>query len=193
MVTQSNRSSTGRADKFSNTENGFFNMVVTFPRFFTISAALIALLVLAAPAFTQDEVKRDLDQETKQRTLEREAAKALSRFKIKLEKEAYYSGRVALNIWRSVAIDAGTFDPEKYNEYKRQLYEKSINDSMRCFEEFILEEGYHDANVCLQTWRMHSKELGTYEQAEYEALKKRLADARTAKASESKKKPKASK
>jgi hypothetical protein len=38
---------------------------------------------------------------------------------------------------------------------------------------------------------MHSKELGSYEQAEYEVLKKRLADARTAKAAESKTTPKA--
>jgi hypothetical protein len=63
------------------------------------------------------------------------------------------------------------------------LYEKSINESLKCFEEFILDEYYFDANVCLQTWRMHAKELGTYDQAEYEALKKRLTDARSAKAS----------
>jgi hypothetical protein len=30
---------------------------------------------------------------------------------------------------------------------------------------------------------MHSKELGTYDQEEYEGLKKRLADAKTMKAS----------
>ena len=165
-------------------------MVVFFHRIFTISTALVSLLVLTTSAYPQDEVQKDLDHKAQQRTLKREAATALYRFKLRLEKEGFYSGRVALNVWRSTAIDAGTFDPEKYNDFKRQLYEKSLRDSMKCFEEFILEEGYHDANVCLQTWRMHSKELGTYEQAEYEALKKRLADARTAKASESKKTPK---
>ena len=117
--------------------------------------------------------------------LEREAADALNRFKLKLKKEGFYSGRVALNVWRSTAIDAGTFDQDQYNEFKTQLYEKSINDSLKCFEEFIMEENYYDANICLQTWRMHSKELGTYDQAEYEALKKTMADARTAKASRS--------
>ena len=54
---------------------------------------------------------------------------------------------------------------------------------MKCFAEFILEENYNDANICLQTWRIHSKELGTYDQTEYEALKKTLADAKAAKAS----------
>jgi hypothetical protein len=168
-------------------------MVVTLYRFFAISAALVSLLVLVTSACPQEAAPKDLDRQTKQRMLKREAASALRRFKLRLEKEGYYSGRVALNVWRSTAIDAGTFDQEKFNDYKRQLYEKSIYDSMKCFEEFILEENYHDANVCLQTWRMHSKELGTYEQTEYEALKKRLADARTAKASESKTTPKAPK
>jgi len=74
----------------------------------------------------------------------------------------------------------------QYSEFKKQLYEKSINDSLKCFDEFILEEDYYDANVCLQTWRMHSKELGVYDQEQYEALKQKLTDARTGKAAEKK-------
>jgi hypothetical protein len=152
-------------------------------RIFTITAALLSVLLLVSLASPQGEAKKDLDQKAKQRLLKREAANALYRFKLRLEKEGFYSGRVALNIWRSTAIDAGTFDQEQYNEFKTQLYEKSISDSLKCFEEFILEEDYNDANICLQTWRMHSKELGTYDQAEYEALKKTLTDGRAAKAS----------
>lgn len=152
-------------------------------RFFSIAAALVSVLLLVSLATPQQESEKDLDQQAKQRMLKREAADALYRLKYRLEKEGFYSGRVALNVWRSTAIDAGTFDPDQYNEFKRQLYEKSINESLKCFEEFILEEYYYDANVCLQTWRMHAKELGTYDQAEYEALKKRLTDARSAKAS----------
>ena len=155
-------------------------------RFFTITAAFLSVLLLVSLASPQEETKKNLDQKTKQRILKREAANAFYRLKLRLEKDAFYSGRVALNVWRSTAIDAGTFDPEKYNEFKKQLYEKSINDSLKCFEEFILEENYYDANVCLQTWRMHSKELGTYDQAQYETLKKTLTDARTGKATERK-------
>ncbi|MBT8365948.1 MAG: hypothetical protein KJP23_14725 [Deltaproteobacteria bacterium] len=143
-------------------------------RFFTMTAALLSVLLLVSLANPQDETEKNLDQKAKQRLLKREAANALYRLKLRLEKEGFYSGRVALNVWRSTATDAGTFDQEQYDEFKKQLYEKSINDSLKCFEEFILEENYHDANVCLQTWRMHSKELGTYDQAEYEALKKTL-------------------
>ena len=152
-------------------------------RIIASTAVLLSVLVLVSVANPQDQSQKDLDDKAKQRTLKREAANALYRFKLRLEKEGFYSGRVALNVWRGTAIDAGTFDPEQYNEFKKQLYEKSVQDSLKCFEEFILEENYYDANVCLQTWRMHSKELGTYDQAQYEALKKSLTDARTAKAS----------
>ena len=161
-------------------------MALPLYRIFTVTAALLSVLLLVSLANPQDEAKKTLDEKAKQRLLKREAANALYRFKLRLAKEGFYSGRVALNVWRGTAIDAGTFDQEQYNEFKTQLYEKSTHDSLKCFEEFILEENYHDANVCLQTWRMHSKDLGTYDQAEYEALKKRLTDARTAKASEAK-------
>jgi len=161
-------------------------MAGTHFRFFTITAAILSVLLLASITSSQDEAINSLDNKAKQRLLKREAANALYRFKLKLEKEGFYSGRVALNVWRSTAVDAGTFDQEKYNDFKTQLYEKSNNDSLKCFEEFILEQNYHDANICLQTWRMHSKELGTYSQAEYEALKKTMTDAKTAKASEAK-------
>ena len=150
-------------------------------KIFTITAALLTVLLMVSVASPQEQSKPELDQTKKQRMLEVEAADALWRFKSKLEKEGFYSGRVALNIWRSTAIDAGTFDLDQYNEFKKQLYEKSINESLRCFEEFIMEEDYYDANVCLQTWRMHSKELGSYNQAQYEALKKKMTDARSGK------------
>jgi hypothetical protein len=155
------------------------------PRFriFTITAALVSILLLASFASPQDEAKKQLDNKAKQRLLKREAANALYRFKLRLAKEGFYSGRVALNVWRSTAIDAGTFDLDQYNDFKTQLYEKSLNDSLKCFEKFIQEDYFYDANICLQTWRMHSKELGTYDQAEYEALNKTLTDAKTAKSS----------
>ncbi len=161
-------------------------MARSLNRFFYITTALFLFLLPASFAYSQEKPQESLDQKAKERMLKREAANALHRFKLRLEKEGFYSGRVALNVWRSTALDAGTFDLEQYNDFKRQLYEKSINESMKCFEEYILEENYYDANICLQTWRMHAKELGSYERAEYEALKRRLTEARTVKASEAK-------
>ena len=159
------------------------NQLGKFRKYLNITAVLLLVLFLAAFVIAQDETEQSPDESARQQMLKREAANALRRLKRSMEKDAFYSGRVALNIWRTTAMDAGTFDQTQYDEFKTQLYEKSVNDSLRCFEEFILEEDFYNANFCLQTWRMHSKELGTYDQAEYEASKERLADAKAAKAS----------
>jgi hypothetical protein len=161
-------------------------MTASLHKIFIIAAAVLSVVVLVSLVSAQDSSKQNQDEKARQRMLKREAANSFWRLKRTLEKEAFYSGRVALNVWRSAAIDAGTFKQEQYNEFKKQLYEKSINDSLKCFEKFILDEDYYDANVCLQTWRMHSKELGAYDEAQYEALKQKLADARTGKGAEKK-------
>jgi len=152
-------------------------------KYLNITAVLILMLLLAPLAISQDKTEQSPSVNVRQEMLKREAADALRRLKRSMEKDGFYSGRVALNVWRSAAMDAGVFDQAQYDEFKTQLYEKSVNDSLRCFEEFLLEEDFYNANFCLQTWRMHSKELGTYDQAEYEVFKKKLADAKAAKAS----------
>jgi hypothetical protein len=151
-------------------------------KYLNIIAALLLVLLLAPLAIPQDKTEQSPDEKARQQMLKKEAATAFRRLKRSMEKDAFYSGRVALNIWRSTAMDAGTFDQAQYDEFRIQLYEKSVSDSLRCFEEFLLEEDSYNANFCLQTWRMHSKELGTYDQAEYEVFKKKLADAKAAKA-----------
>jgi hypothetical protein len=161
-------------------------MTASLHRIFIITAVFISVVLLVSLANAEDKPENNPDEKAKQSMLKREAANSFWRLKRTLEKEGFYSGRAALNVWRSAAADAGTFDQEQYNEFKKQLYEKSVNDSLKCFKEFILEEYYFDANVCLQTWRMHSKELGTYDEEQYEALKKTLTDARSGKASEKK-------
>jgi hypothetical protein len=153
-------------------------------QYLNLTAALLLVLLIAPFAISQeDKTEQNPRVDVRQEMLKREAANALRRLKRSMEKDGFYSGHVALNIWRSTAVDAGTFNEAQYDEFKTQLYEKSVNDSLRCFEEFLLEEDFYNANFCLQTWRMHSKELGTYDQAEYEVFKKKLADAKAAKAS----------
>lgn len=141
-------------------------------------------MLLVSLAMAQDKSEQSPDEKAKQSMLKREAANSFWRLKRTLETEGFYASRVALNVWRSAAIDAGTFDQEQFNEFKKQLYEKSVNASLKCFEEFIVDEDYYNANVCLQTWRMHSKELGAYDEAQYEALKQKLTDARAGKGAE---------
>ena len=114
------------------------------------------------------------EEKARQRLLDQEAANALWRFHHAMKKEGFYSGRVRLNVWRAAAIDAGKFDPKKYEEFKLQLYEKSLNDSLKCIDYYIEVNSYHDANMCLQTWKMHASEIGTFDESVYQENLKKL-------------------
>ena len=100
----------------------------------TITAALLLLLFLAPFAMAEDKKSPAKEEKARQRMLKREAANAFWRLKHSLEKDAFYNTRIRLNVWRGTAIDAGTFDQTLYDEFKKLLYEKSINDSLKCYE-----------------------------------------------------------
>ena len=150
--------------------------------YLSITATLLLVLLLAPLASPQDNTEQSPDEIVRQKMLKREAVNALQRLKRSMEKDGFYSGRVALNVWQSTAMDAGTFDQAQYDEFKTQLYEKSVSDSLRCVEDALVEEDFYNAKFCLQTWRMHSKELGTYDQDDYEVYLKKMADAKAANA-----------
>ena len=139
----------------------------------------ITLCVLLCVVFIHLDITIAAAEQTKaekarQQMLNREAANALWRLKKSLKEDGFYSGRVRLNVWRVAAIEAGKFDPEKYEEFKKQLYEKSVNDSLKCFEYFLEQNSHHDANICLQTWKMHAQEIGIFDESTYQELVKRL-------------------
>ena len=139
-------------------------------------AALCVLMGLTLAQITVPAAFAEESQEEKarQRMLNREAVNALWRLKRALKDDGFYSGRVRLNVWRVAAIEAGKFDPQKYEEFKKQLYEKSVNASLKCFEYFLEQNSYHDANMCLQTWKMHAKEINMFEASTYQEFVKRL-------------------
>jgi glutathione S-transferase len=147
-----------------------------------ITTAFLVLILLTSLAPGEDRQSPSQEEKARQKMLKLEAANAFWRLKHSLEKDAFYNTRIRLNVWRSTAMEAGTFDQAQYDEFKQQLYENSVNASMKCYEEFIFEENFYDANICLQTWRMHSKELGTYDKEQYEALKEGLKQAKADKA-----------
>jgi len=151
-------------------------------KFLTIAAALLVLLFIASLAIAEDKESTGREEKARRKVLRLEAANALWRLKRSMKEDAFYNTRIRLNVWRSTALEAGTFKQAQYDQFKQQLYEKSINGSLKCYEKFILEENFYDANICLQTWRMHAKEIGVYQNDNYEALKERLKQARIKKA-----------
>ena len=76
----------------------------------------LTLAQSTVPAAVAEQTK---DEKARKRMLKREAANALWRLKKAMDEEGFYSGRVRLNIWRSAAKDAGTFDQAKYDEFKK--------------------------------------------------------------------------
>jgi hypothetical protein len=132
---------------------------------------VLLLMPSIAPAVWAEQTK---EEKERQRMLNLEAANAFWRLKRALEKEGFYAGRVRLNVWRSAAMDAGKFDPQKYEEFKNQLYQKSVNDSLACFEFYIENNSPHDAKMCLQTWKAHTTAIDQFDADTYNELVKQL-------------------
>jgi hypothetical protein len=114
----------------------------------------------------------------RQKELERDAAVNLSLAKKSIQDDAFYNAKVALNVWKSSALDAGTFDQKLYDDLRRQLYEKSLRDNLRCIDISIAQRDAHDANLCLKIYRLHATELGTFDPNRYEDLRARVAGIR---------------
>ena len=54
---------------------------------------------------------------------------------------------------------------------KTQIYEKSIVNSLQCYESSIEKENYTDAKICLRTWKTRTEELGKFDPDRYEEMK----------------------
>jgi len=145
-------------------------------KFWTTALCFLLVLTPVLSKVSTAIAEQTKEEKAWQKMLNLEAANALWRLKRALKKEGFYSGRSRLNVWRAAAMDAGKFDPQKYEEFKNQLYEKSVNDSLKCFEYFIEQNGHHDANMCLQTWKIHAKEIDKFDEPTYQELIKRLND-----------------
>jgi hypothetical protein len=140
-----------------------------------IFASLLALLLLAGFSFSasaENQAAAPPDEHQRQR--EHIAQDSLRRLQHAIEKDGFYSARVALNIWRSTALDAGNFDLAQYEAFKTEIYEISMRDNLRWFNLFVEQKNFDDARVCLELWRMHAREIGTFDLDEYHALKARL-------------------
>jgi hypothetical protein len=115
------------------------------------------------------------DTKITRKQLKKAAYNSLWRLKRAIEKYGFYSATVALNVWRSNAIDAGIFDQAQYDAFKKQIYEKSIENSLKCFETSLENQNYTDAKICLHAWKLRTQTLGTFNQDYYDQMKDRLA------------------
>jgi hypothetical protein len=141
---------------------------------------IVAMVIFAgyfpiwtAVAWAETEQTQEPEKITR-RQLKIAAANSLWRLKRAMERDGYYGARVTLNVWRSNAIEAGTFKQEEYDKYKKQIYEKSIQNSLQCFEFGLENESYNDAKRCLYAYKIRSEEIGAFDQSRYEEMNERL-------------------
>ena len=124
----------------------------------------------SAPAAPSDSAR--------QKELDRDAAINLSLAKKSIQDDAFYNARVALNVWKLSALDAGNFDLKLYEDLRKQLYEKSIRDNLRCVDIAVAQRDAPEANMCLKIYRLHSQEINTFDPRRYEELKTRVGGIR---------------
>ncbi len=137
-----------------------------------ISAIFFMAMVFLLPVISYSETGQVENDKARQKLLRRTANISLWRLKVVIERDGFYSARVALNIWRSNAKDAGTFDQEKFDEFKKQIYKKSIDSNLKCVEKNVMNENYTDAEICLYWWKTHSIELDIFDPLKHDELKK---------------------
>ena len=152
------------------------NQLSKHKKYWIIALCVYGAMILAPVALPLVWAEQTKAEKERQRMLNLEAANALWRLKRALEKEGFYAGRVRLNVWRSAAIDAGKFDPQQYEEFKLQLYQKSVNDSLECFEFYIEQNSPHDAKMCLQTWKVHAQVIDQFDEDTYNELVQRIEE-----------------
>ena len=113
-------------------------------------------------------------QSEQEKLLKRYATQSLYRLKYAIKNDGFYNARVALNVWQSNAIEAGTYDEAQYNAFKKEIYIKSMKDNLKWFDIFISQKDYTDARTCLRFWRVHAEEIGAFDQALYDEMQKKL-------------------
>jgi hypothetical protein len=114
----------------------------------------------------------------RQRELERDSAVNLSLAKKSIQEDAFYNAKVALNVWRLSALDAGNFDRKLFEDLRKQLYEKSIRDNLRCIDVAVAQRDAPEANLCLRIYRLHAQEINAFDPKRYEDLKTRVSSIR---------------
>lgn len=131
----------------------------------------IAVLLLLQPITSaQQHAVPESQDAAYQKALEKEAALNLYRLKRSIEKDGFYSARIALNIWQRTSTDAGTFDPVLYEELKTRLYEKAMADSLACYQYFIRIKDANNAKTCMLIWKSQAKEIDRYDPEVYQEL-----------------------
>ena len=150
--------------------------MIALTKFTNISTIFFLAIVFLLPVKAYAETGQVENDKARQKLLRRTANISLWRLKVVIERDGFNSARAALNIWRSNAKDAGSFDQNKFDEFKKKIYEKSVNSNLKCIEKRMMNENYTDAEICLYWWKTHSQVLDTFDPVKHDELKKMIEE-----------------
>ena len=144
-----------------------------------ILSLMIVCLILPAVSEVKAETK---PWQTEKQSL-KIARDSLKRLEKAIKKDEFYSARCALNIWRSNAQDAGIFDPVQYDDFKKQIYQKSIGSILYWLRICINKGWIREADFWLRVYTVRSAAIDVFDQARYDrteaeikAKKKQIAE-----------------
>ncbi len=148
--------------------------------FLRIPAAILCLALSglgAAPGVEAQTGQAAANQEAAvvDPDLRRRAASSLYRLKRALQRDHYPSALAALNIWREDALAAGSFDEAKHRAYRRQIYQRSVDNILKWFDVCLQEKWLREADYCRKIYRLHAREIHVFDEAQYEKMNERLA------------------
>lgn len=143
----------------------------------TLALALFFGVLVTANAVGQEakpQAPPAAPDAARQRVLERDAAINLSLAKKSIQEDAFYNAKVALNVWKISAIEAGNLDRKLYEDLRKILYEKSIRDNVRCIDVAVARRDSINANLCLKIYRLHAQEINAFDPTRFEDLRSRV-------------------
>ncbi len=120
--------------------------------------------------------------------LQKSEAQSLAQLKKSLKEDGFSSAMGSLNVWRSNAKDAGTFDQAVYDDFRKQIYHKSIDNILKWFEACLKEGWVDEANFCCKIYSFKSNAIDSFDQMKYEEMGRRIKILEKKKNEEKKKK-----
>ncbi len=104
----------------------------------------------------------------------RRAAKSLNHLKRALQRDHYPSALAALNIWRCDAMAADAFDDVQFRAYRRQIYEKSVDNILKWFDVCLEEKWIREADYCQKVYRLHARIINIFDQERYDEMTEKI-------------------
>ncbi len=147
-----------------------------------MAAALLGLLSAVAAAHESDSEPSASQAAPVTLSRGQEARLADSRYRLEkaIREDRYPSILASLNVWRNVAMEAGVFDPERYNAIRREALERSIREVAAWVDVCVAEDLLYEAVYCQKVYAFHARAIGEFNPDLYAEIDRKIKERREA-------------